>query len=296
MGITKFQARLILPTFCISFLVAHSGFVTLDLGNGVVAQTSQPVMLEPNLAIRVTANNFVTPIAIAFLGRNDGMLVLEKNTGRVKRVNGTVESTVLDLGVNSASERGLLGIAMHPNFPSNPGVYLFWTCRANVGQDDNPFRFEQRECADAPTLGPDTDNELDVPLLGNRVDRFIWNGSQLTFDRNLIKLLAFQHDAAPEPPGQGDQAQPVRANHDGGVLAFGPDGKLYVMIGDVGRRGQLQNLASGPTATGLGPQVADDLFGGPRSGCGAFFGRDSAAERRRLDARRQPLRAIRRTG
>ena len=242
MGITKFQARLILPTFCISFLIAHSGFLTLDLGNSVAAQTSRPVMLEPNLAIRVTANNFVTPIAIAFLGANDGMLVLEKNTGRVHRVNGTVQSTVLDLGVNSASERGLLGIATHPNFPSNPGVYLFWTCRANVGQDDNPFRFEQRECADAPTMGPDTDNELDVPLLGNRVDRFIWNGSQLTFDRNLIKLLAFQHDAAPEPPGQGDQAQPIRANHDGGVLAFGPDGKLYVMIGDVGRRGQLQNL------------------------------------------------------
>jgi glucose/arabinose dehydrogenase len=42
------------------------------------------------------------------------------------------------------------------------------------------------------------------------------------------------------------------------VLAFGPDGKLYVLVGDLGRRGALQNLIGGPT--GSGP---DDQFGGP---------------------------------
>jgi glucose/arabinose dehydrogenase len=48
------------------------------------------------------------------------------------------------------------------------------------------------------------------------------------------------------------------------VLAFGPDGKLYVMVGDVGRRGQLQNLPCGPTANCPGPTVPDDQFGGPQ--------------------------------
>src|SRR5688500_6945327 len=131
-----------------------------------------PVVLDSNLIVRTEASGLVTPISIAFLGRTEGMLVLERNTGRVKRlVDGKLHSTVLDLGVNFASERGLLGISLHPNFPFNPGVYLYWTCRANVGQDENTFRPEQRECADAPTLGPDTDNLLDVPMLGNRVDR-----------------------------------------------------------------------------------------------------------------------------
>ncbi len=107
-------------------------------------------------------------------------------------------------------------------------------------------------------LGEDTTEILQVPLLGNRVDRFIWNGQALTFDRNLISLHSFQADFALEPPGQGDAAQNPLGNHNGGVIRFGPDGKLYVVIGDNGRRGWLQNLAEGPT-----PPTADDQFGAP---------------------------------
>jgi hypothetical protein len=59
---------------------------------------------------------------------------------------------------------------------------------------------------------------------------------------------------------RGDAAQPPRANHDGGVILFGVDRKLYIIFGDAERRGQLQNLPSGPTETGLGPVVADDQF------------------------------------
>ena len=62
----------------------------------------------------------------------------------------------------------------------------------------------------------DTDNIAEVPLLGNRVDRFVWNVSTLRFESNLITLLAFQHDGSPNPPGQGDADQPARGNHDGG--------------------------------------------------------------------------------
>jgi glucose/arabinose dehydrogenase len=220
-----------------------------------------PAVVDPNLGVRTVVDGLVTPSTIAFLGPND-FLVAEKNTGRVKRVvGGTVMGTVLDLSVNSGSERGLLGIALHPGFPANPGVYLFWSCRSTADLDADPFAPEEQSCSNAPSAMfglPDTSDLLRVPLLGNRVDRFEWTGSQLEFDHNLLMLRSFQNDGGPVPPGQNDSAQPPRGNHDGGVLAFGPDGKLYVAVGDLGRRGQMQNLRLGPT-----PPTADDQFGGP---------------------------------
>src|SRR4030095_9127101 len=120
-------------------------------------------------------------IGMAFLGPDD-ILVIEKDSGRVRRVvGGVVTATVLDLGVNFASERGLLGIALHPDFPRNPGVYLYWTCRATAPSSD-PFFPHAQACLDANRFAPDIDEVSAVPLLGNRVDRFLWNGSTLAFD------------------------------------------------------------------------------------------------------------------
>ena len=42
-----------------------------------------------------------------------------------------------------------------------------------------------------------------------------------------------------------DQRRP-RGNHNGGVVRVGPDGKIYLIVGDTGRRGQTQNLVDGP--------------------------------------------------
>lgn len=196
------------------------------------AAVAGPTLRDGNLAVRTAAAGLSQPTAMAFIGRDD-FLVLEKASGRVMRFrDGAALGRVLDLAVNSASERGLLGIAVDPGFPANPSVYLYWT---------------------ESTTGADSPNLADVPLLGNRVDRFVWNGTSLALANNLIRIRALQADAG----------QPLRGNHDGGVLEFGLDGRLFVFVGDLGRRGWLQNLPCGPTPTCPGPTVPDDQFGGP---------------------------------
>lgn len=194
-------------------------------------------LVDPNLSVATVVSGLAQPIAMVFLGPDD-LLVTEKASGQVKRVqNGVVSGVVLDLAVNSASERGLLGMALHPQFPQNPGVYLYHT---------------------ESSSGTDSGLVTDVPLLANRVDRFVWDGSTLVFDRNIVRLRALQNDlngvTNPQQPTQNPTAVP-RGNHNGGVIRFGPDGKLYVILGDAGRRGFLQNNLEGPTP--------DDEFGGP---------------------------------
>jgi glucose/arabinose dehydrogenase len=203
-------------------------------------------ILDPNLqvaAVPLTGGTLAQPIGITFLGgtAND-YLVAEKASGQVKRVtNGVIQPTpVLDLAVNSNSERGLLSLTKHPNFASNGYLYIYWT---------------------ESSTGADNAAVANVPLLGNRVDRYVWNGTGLTFDRPIIQLRSRQTDNV-QVPGQptGTTNNNENGNHDGGVTAFGPDGKLYVFFGDQGRRGQMQNLPNGPFLSA--PQV-DDTFGGP---------------------------------
>ena len=198
------------------------------LGSAAPAAAQEPTVTDPDLAVSTVVAGLESPIGVAFLA-DDDLLVLEKATGRVKRVqDGAVTGTVLDLPVNSASERGLLSIALHPRFKQNGWVYLFWS---------------------ESLSGADSTDLADVPVRGNRVDRFKWDGATLTYDTTVQRFRSYQADAG----------QPLRGNHNGGVIRFGPDGKLYVIVGDTGRRGQTQNLIDGP----FGEGIEDDPFGGP---------------------------------
>lgn len=198
-------------------------------------------ILDPTLQVTTVLSAGVTqPIGIVFLSAND-FLVLEKASGQIKRVtNGVVQATpVLDLAVNSNSERGLLSLALHPNFPATPHVYIRWT---------------------ESSTGADTNAVTEVPLLGNRVDRFLWDGSTLIFDRNIVRLRSLQIDNIAVSGHPGTNNASTAGNNNGGVIRFGPDGKLYIYMGDQGRRGWLPNLVNGPFETA---PFADDTFGGP---------------------------------
>jgi aldose sugar dehydrogenase len=223
------------------YLLATAGIYLLTAGHPA-ADSIAVQILDPNLKVTtVLSADIVQPIGIVFLGTND-FLVLEKASGQVKRViGGVVQATpVLDLAVNSASERGLLALALHPNFPATPQVFIRWT---------------------ESSTGLDTNVTANVPLLGNRVDRYTWNGSTLTFDRNILMARALQTDNMLVPGQPPNTVNPnLNGNHNGGPILFGPDGMLYVFLGDQGRRGWMQNLPNGPFENA---PFVDDTHGGP---------------------------------
>ncbi len=207
------------------------------------ADTIPTVVFDPTLEVTTVLNTgIIQPIGIVFLAGSSDYLVLEKASGQIKRVIGGVlqPTPVLDLAVNSSSERGLLSAVLHPNFPADPSVFIWWT-ESNTGTDSTVTSA--------------------VPLLGNRVDRFVWNGNFLAFGNPVIALRARQTDNVPVPGQSGPVNGGENGNHNGGGMAFGPDGKLYMFVGDTGRRGWMQNLPNGPF---LSAPFVDDTFGGPQ--------------------------------
>ncbi len=198
------------------------------------AALAVPTVNDPNLTVVQLTSGLSSPTTMAFIGTND-ILVLQKNDGQVRRVlNGVLQSSpVLDLDVSNNSERGLLGIALHPNFSTNHLVYLYFTESSTSGDGGSPTF--------------------------NRVVRSTWDGNNLVNQEPIIDL--------PATPGG--------PNHDGGIILFGPDGKLYIVIGDLNRNGQLQNNSSGaaPDNTGVILRLNDDgtvAAGNPFGGSAGF--------------------------
>src|SRR6267142_5762593 len=122
------------------------------------------VLNDPTLQVKEVVSGLNQPTAMAFIGLGD-ILVLQKGDGRVRRViNGILQTgQVLDVAVDELSERGLLGIALHPNFPATPSIYLYYTQSSTLG-----------DTSGSP--------------LANRVYSYTWNGSALVSPSLILDL------------------------------------------------------------------------------------------------------------
>ena len=191
-------------------------------GTPTEAGAPSPTLSDDDLSLE-TISGLDMPTQIAFLGEGEA-LVTEK-TGAVVHVrDGEVVGDAITLATNYADERGVLGITLHPDFAENNFVYVYWTWSGEGTPPDG--------------LVGEPSNDLEqVPENGNRVDRFTWDGTALQFDQNIIELRSYTTDLTNERR---------RGNHNAGIIKFGPDGALYVAVGDQNVRGELTNVEDGP--------------------------------------------------
>ena len=84
----------------------------------------EPTLKDPNLQVETIVEGLSWPTSMAFIDNNN-ILVLEKEKGTVRLISNGIlqEKPVLEVDVNSISERGLLGIAI----TNNDNVFLYYT-------------------------------------------------------------------------------------------------------------------------------------------------------------------------
>ena len=174
---------------------------------------SQSVILES------FGPSFSSPVEIKNAG-DERLFVVEKS-GKIKILNpdGSVNSTpflnIEDRVSTNTNERGLLGLAFHPNYPENPFFFVNYTNNS----------------------GDTTISKFSVST-----DENIANESETV-------LLVIN-----QPYG----------NHNGGCINFGPDGNLYIGMGDGGSGGDPQNYSQS-TGSLLGKMLRINVNSGAYS-------------------------------
>lgn len=175
---------------------------------------------KPAAELKLVAGGFVSPSVVVSLDDGSGRLLIADQVGTIHVLgkDGKLAGDLfLDLRERLAKlnkgfdERGLLGLALHPQFKENRKLYVYYS--APLGQD-----------------GPQG-----------------WNHTS-----HLSEFKARENNYAQADPSSErvilkiDQPQ---FNHNGGRIAFGPDGYLYIGMGD-GGQGNDVGLGHAPQGNG----------------------------------------------
>ena len=183
---------------------------------------AQEATNAPTVHLELVVDGLISPLTL-HSPANDGRLFVIEQTGQIRIVQDGVlfAKPFLDLTdrmvtVNPAyDERGLLGLAFHPDFASNGKFYVYYSAPVRSA---TPGGWNHTAHVSEFTVSPNDQNRADP-------------GSE----RILL--------AVDEP----------QMNHNGGALAFGPDGYLYIAFGD---GGAANDVAAGHPPLGSGQDVS----------------------------------------
>ena len=203
---------------------------SLALKFGAAGLVSLLLLLSPSvhaqkLELKLVASDLTAPIHLEELPDGTGRFLVVQQDGLVKLMaaDGQVQSEpVMDLRsrmlpvANDFEERGLLGFALHPQFAKNGRFFVSYSSPLRDTAPQN-WNYTRRVSEFTAKIG----NTVSVDLQTERV------------------LIALDW--------------PSR-KHNGGAMAFGPDGMLYIGMGDSG------------ASHGIGKSVIWEAFNVPAEG------------------------------
>ncbi|HEY6170600.1 MAG TPA: PQQ-dependent sugar dehydrogenase [Verrucomicrobiae bacterium] len=199
-----------LPLLSAGFAGAQPVGLSSRLANSTLAMPQQPAVYGYQFVNAFGANTFTSPLCIrtppgetnrVFVLQRGGSIQVVTNIGAPSPTKSQYMS--LAPGLATTGEQGLLGLEFHPNFQSNGYFFIYRAIMVT-----NPS-----------TL---------VVVTNERLSRFQASPpSAATANTNTEVILFEQLDPA--------------NNHNGGDLHFGPDGYLYVSVGDGGNQNDLFN-------------------------------------------------------
>lgn len=183
--------------------------------------------VPPSLKIELFARGFTNPTACASPRDGSGRLFVTEQTGTVRIVDSTgavLREPFIDISrkmVNpffAYDESGLLGIVFHPEYAVNGRFFIFYNALPTT---DTPAGYHSNVRVSEFLVSNDDPNRADPAS-----------------EKVLLDV--------PHP----------QSNHNGGQLAFGPDGYLYIGIGDGGGandvgEGHTPDIGNGQDTTNL---------------------------------------------
>lgn len=193
-------------TLYLIFILLLPGLISCSDDDDNVRPPTEPTQ---SIDLVLIAEDMVSPIGLVPSPDDTGRLFVIDQIGKVWIIDNTnnkleepfmdISGLIVSLGMNY-DERGLLGLAFHPDFSSNGRLFVYYTAPPNAG-------------------GPE-EGELWDNL--SRISEFTVSGS----DANQVNLSSEKIILNVDQPQE---------NHEGGTIAFGPDGYLYISIGDGGQ-------------------------------------------------------------
>lgn len=188
--------------------------------------------------LQLVEDGFTSPIGVVPIPDNTGRLVVIDQIGKlwVLDANGNkLPAPFIDLTSRMVTltpgfdERGLLGVAFHPNYASNGRLFIYYNAPPRAG---------------GPT--PTT--------TWNNLARF--SEFHISANPNIVDMASERAFLEIDDP---------QLNHNGGTLIFGRDGYLYISIGD---GGAANDVAPGHVedwypvnAGGNGQDIEQNLWG-----------------------------------